>query len=582
MKILEIINPHETLDEGWKQDATSAARSLANKAGTKIRNAANDVGERFNINWLRRAENQGVSNHIDQMLTKAGKDLKRSPELAGAERALLDLEKTVKLDRAGKKQFEEIGDHLADLLYARKESSLGGANPIDVLERMYRNSPNPPAWMSNNSLQLKRLDPEYLEWLTKSVDAKIVARREVDLAKRAPPKEKSKAERDEEEIANTDRENRKKRVTLEKTKIDKEILENKKANQVFSGMFMRTASDEIFILGEGGKILVQFRRSRKYIDEWEASGKIPEDVASFFPPVPDDLDSKSHITGGDRGRDERNYVNEEQRLAQAADWARTKLTKQLTLQILGGTGAFIVGHGALKLGSGTFGGARKLAMASKILEKMSEKSTAVTAPLMKILAGVSITGKYLFADYFLSAVNGRQINSRDSASIIAGMGLTYQDLTISHTADINKAVASLFLADTYQSLESMQNSQFAQQVYGAWQAAKIPFNIVADPFEAIGAWIWKYFSIPDINIIPSADSEIPGVGEPVTPRSSKQTNKVPPAEPAPEQRPPEVQNTAPPAPASTTAAPGRDRNPAASIYDKNESFKRNVARLMKS
>jgi len=74
MKILDIITPHDALDEGLKQDA----QELANKAGAKIRNAANDVGERFNIKWLRRAESQGVSDHIDQMLTAAGKDLKRS------------------------------------------------------------------------------------------------------------------------------------------------------------------------------------------------------------------------------------------------------------------------------------------------------------------------------------------------------------------------------------------------------------------------------------------------------------------------------------------------------------------------
>lgn len=550
MKILDIITPHETLDEGLKQDA----QELANKAGTKIRNTANDVGERFNIKWLRRAESQGVSNHIDQMLTTAGKDLKRSPDLADAERVLLDLEKSVKYDRAGKKQFEEIGDNLADLLYARKESSLGGANPIDVLELMYRNSPNPPAWMSNTSFQLKRFDPEYLEWLTKSVDAKIVARREVDMAPKAPPKAKSKAEQEEKEIADQDRKNRKDRGILDAKKIADEILENKKANKAFKGMFMRTMSDEIFLIGEGGKIWFQYQRSNENINEWEKSGKIPEDVARFFPPVPENMPEGSFQKGGDKGKDERKYFNEQQRVAQAADWARTKLTKQMTYQIFAGIGAFTLAHGVIKGGAGTFGSARKLAMASKILEKMSEKASVITAPLMKVLAGVSITGKYLFADYFLSAVDGEQVNSRDSASIIAGMGLTYQDLTINNTADINKAVASLFLADTYESLESFDNSPFAQQVYGAWQAAKMPFNIVIDPFTALAAWIWKYFNVPKVNIIPPAPSKIPGTGEPVKPQTSTQTNTAPPVqnEPPPENK--QVTSTAPPAPADTTTS----------------------------
>ena len=580
MKILDIITPHETLDEGLKQDA----QELAKRAGTKIRNTANDVGERFNINWLRRAESQGVSNRIDQMLTKAGKDLKRSPDLADAERVLQDLEKSVKYDRDGKKQFEEIGDHLADLLYARKESSLGGANPIDVLERMYRNSPNPPAWMSNTGLQLKRFDPEYLEWLTKSVDAKIVARREVDMAPKAPPKakskaeqEKSKAEQEEKEIADQDRKNRKDRGILDAKKIADEILENKKANKAFKGMFMRSMSDEIFIIGEGGKIWFQYERSNENINEWEKSGKIPEDVASFFPPVPENMPEGSFQKGGDKGKDERKYFNEQQRVAQAADWARTKLTKQMTIQILAGVGAFTLAHGVIKGGAGTFGSARNLAMASKILEKMSEKVSVVTAPLMKVLAGVSITGKYLFADYFLSAVDGEQVNSRDSASIIAGMGLTYQDLTISNTADINKAVASLFLADTYESLESFRNSPFAQQVYGAWQAAKMPFNIVTDPFTALGAWIWKYFHMPEVNIIPSAPSKIPGTGEPVKP----QTNTAPPVQNVPPGENPQVTSTAPPAPADTTT-PDTTNNNGIRQRKLDETLKYKVLSRMKS
>lgn len=577
MKILDIINPHETLDENLRTDA----QELAKRAGTKIRNTANDVGERFNISWLRRAESQGVSNHIDQMLTTAGKDLKRSPDLADAERVLLDLEKTVKYDRAGKKQFEEIGDTLADALYARKESSLGGANPIDVLERMYKNSPNPPVWMSNNSLQLKRFDPEYLEWLTKSVDAKIVARREVDLAPKAPPKAKTKAERDEEEITDQDRTNRKNRGKLEAKKIDDEISANKKADKMFQGMFMRSMSDEIFVLGEGGKIWFQYKRSKKNIDEWEASGKIPEDVASFFPPVPENMPDGSFQKGGDKGKDERKYVNEQQRVAQAADWARTKLTKQMTYQILGGTGAFIIGHGVVKAGAGTFGGARNLAMASKILEKMSEKASVVTTPLMKVLAGVSITGKYLFADYFLSAVDGEQINSRDSASIITGMGLTYQDLTIDHTADINKAVASLFLADTYESLESAQNSAFAQQVYGAWQAAKVPFNIVTDPFQALGAWIWKYFHIPEIDVVPPASSKIPGTGEPVKPQTSTQTNTAPPVQNVPPPENTQVTSTAPPAPVNTNT-PVTTTNNGIRQRKLDETLKYKVLSRMKS
>jgi hypothetical protein len=542
MKILDIIVPHQTLDENAFTDLMARSRQ-------KVKDVANDVGELTGIRALRTPESKKIADYVDNALISAGKDLKRSDGLAAAEKELLALEKNISLEGLSRKRFDEMAEYLATRLAKEDRTLHDLESPIVALQNFIKNEPNPQAWMNSRQIRDNLFNDEYQTWLTKNANARVKVKQEVELAKPAPPKEepKTKAEREEEKIADKDRKNRRKEVDLKEIELDKKIKANKQAENAFAGLFLRNMSDEIFLLGEAGKIGLQYQRSRKFINEWEASGVLPDDVAKFFPPVPPDLKEGSHVTGGDKGVDERIYVNEKQRVAQAADWARTKLTKQLTYQILGGTGAFIVGHYALKAGGGTFGSARKLAMASKILERMSEKASSITTPLIKVLAGVSMTGKYLFADYFLSAVNGGQVNSKDAASVIAKLGLTYQDLTISHTADINKAVASLFLADTYRSLESAQNSEFAQQVLGAWEAAKIPFKVVADPFETLGAWIWKYFKLPDIDVVPPAEGEIPGVGEPVKPLTTTTDTGQNPPKP-PEQVTPQVTDTSPPAP----------------------------------
>jgi hypothetical protein len=579
MKILDIITPDETLNENLKTDA----QELAKRAGTKARDVANDVGERFNIKWLRRAESQGVSNHIDQLLTAAGKDLKRSPDLADAERVLLDLEKSVKYDRAGKKQFEEIGDNLADALHAQKEASLGGANIIDMLEQLYKNNPNPPAWMSNRTLQLKRLDDEWLDWMTKSVDAKIVVRREVELAKPLDPKAKpkTKVEKEEEKITNTERETRKKQADLAAKKIDAEIQANTAAEKTFASRFKLTLADEIFIGAEVSKVALQYYRSKKYIDQWEASGQMPEDVAKFFPQVPADLKAGLHITGGDKGQDERTYTNEQQRIKQAASWARTKLAKQVVYQIMGGGIAFVVAQGAVGLGGGIAGGASKYAKAIKLINLMSKKSKSVTDPILKGLAGLTQAGKYMFVDYFLSAVNGEQWNSNDAASAVNAVlpDAVYKDLNISNTADINKAVGSL-VAENFTSLEVFGNSAVAQQIKGAFEASYVPLGIIAEPVGGVIAWIWKNFNLPDIDVIPPAGGEIPGVGDPVKPQTTTQTNTVPPVR-SPLPANPEVTSTAPPAPANT-AEPVTTNNNGIRQRKLDETLKYKVLSRMKS
>jgi len=540
MKILDIITPHETLDENAFTDLMARSRQ-------KVKDVANDVGELTGIRALRTPESKKIADYVDNALISAGKDLKRSDGLAAAEKELLALEKNISLEGLSRKRFDEMAEYLATKLAKEDRTLHDLESPIVALQNFIKNEPNPPAWMNSRQIRDNLFNDEYQTWLTKNANARVKVKQEVELAKPAPPKEepKTKAQREEDEIAEKDRKNRKKRVDLQSKVIDNQIADNAAAEKTFASRFKTTLADEIFIGSEVLKIYVQYQRSRNFIDDWEKSGQLPADVVKFFPPVPDNLKEGSHITGGDNN-DPRTYVNEQQRIKQAASWARTKLAKQVVYQVTGGTIAFVVAHGAVGLGGGIAGGASKWARAIKLINLLSKKSKTVTDPILKMLSGMTQAGKYMFVDYFLSAVNNEQWNSHAAATAANAVlpDYVYKDLNIEHTADINKAVGSL-VAENFTSLEAFGNSDFYKQVHGAVEASYIPLGVIVEPLSVVGMWILKSFSLPDVRL-PPAEGEVPGVGDPVRPRTTADTTLEPPAPPAPVN--PQVTDTSPPAP----------------------------------
>jgi hypothetical protein len=592
MKILEIITPHETLDENPRTDA----QELAKQAGTTIRNTANDVGERFNISWLRRAESQGVSNHIDQMLTKAGKDLKRSPDLADAERVLLDLEKTVKYDRAGKKQFEEIGDTLADALYAQKESRLW-KNPIDELERMYRNSPNPPTWMSNTSIQLKRFDPEYLEWLTKSVNAKIVARREVDLAKPAPPPPKTKAEKEADKLADKEKKEADKLADKEKTVANKELdareleadvtiatgkdtlkqiaNDSKAAGAVGRWWNSLSTLDKGFFSAEAIRIIIINGQRLSDISEWRQSGNIPPEVAQYFPKV----ESPGTETVGGPGK-QTVYNTNEQRVNAAANYATFTIIRQALLQLGGLGGGLLAGNALVKLGGGTINYASQIKILIiglaplgkgivRIVEKIPSKfggGTWITTSgswISKLtvggLKGISQAGKLMMIDYFISAVNPSQPFVSAPLTDLSNKLSTlspYKNLQIDHPPDINDAVLSLLTLSTWSSIEGFSTSPFVKQMIGTYEASLVPIKIFLDTIGMI--LDVSGVDVPEIDVsVPPAGGKLPG--EKNVPTEVKPVKPTPVVVPVPRENP-EVTSTSPPAPADITTPVTTDNN----------------------
>jgi hypothetical protein len=544
MKILDIIIPHETLDE-------TAFTDLVAKGRQKAKDVANDVGELTGIRALRTRESNKIADYVDNALTTAGKDLKRSDGLAAAEKELLALEKNISLEGLSRKRFDEMAEYLATRLAKEDRTLHSLESPIVALQGFIKNEPNPQAWMNSRQIRDNLFNNEYQTWLTKNANARVKVKQEVELAAPADPKAvpKTKAEKEEEKIADKDRENRKKQTDLEGKRLDQAIANNDAAEKTFASRFKMTLADEIFIGSEVVKIYTQYQRSRNYIDDWEKSGQLPADVVKFFPPVPPDLKAGSHITGGDNN-DTRTYVNEQQRVKQAASWARTKLAKQVVYQVTGGTIAFVVAHGAAGLGGGIAGGASKWARAIKLINLMSKKSKSVTDPILKMLGGMTQAGKYMFADYFLSAVNNEQWNSHAAATAVNAVlpDYVYKDLNIDHTADINKAVGSL-VAENFTSLEAFGNSDFYKQVHGAVEASYVPLGVIAEPLAAVGMWIWKSFSLPDVRL-PPAEGEVPGVGDPVKPLTTTTTTQEPPK--PPEQVNPQVTDTSPPAPPEGT------------------------------
>jgi hypothetical protein len=591
MKILDIIIPHETLDENAFTDMMAKGRQ-------KVKDVANDVGELTGIRALRTRESNKIADYVDDALTSAGKDLKRSEGLAAAERSLLDIEKNISLEGLSKKRFDEMAEYLATKLKAQDRTLHDLESPIVALQNFIKTEPNPQAWMNSKQIKDNLFNNEFQDWLTKSTNARIKIKQEVELAGSAPPPPKSKAEKEADKLSKEKTQLEKDRLKLARSRLKRQIEAEAKAQKAADGRFKITYSDGVFMGTELAKIGFQWDGSRNEVNRWQASGQLPADVAELFPEVT--ATSELPVKGGD-SNDERYYYDNEERVTVAADWARAKLIKQVFFQLLGGTVAFAGAHTLKGLGGGFFGWASHLSRFNKLIAyigRKSDKAKVVTDWISTALKGMSQASKYLFVDYFLSAANNEAWNVKDAALQINKVlpDSVYNDLNISHTADINKAIASLVVADTYQSVESFVDSAIAKQLKGAFEASYVPPGLIIEPCEKILGWIKLKINPPTVDLeTPPIPGPIPGVGTPVNPKS-KAKPVAPPANAAsapnasadqssmsgdnsPTTSSNSSQAKVPPAKTNKKLIPSDSGHLEESI---NKSLKRRVAQLMKS
>jgi hypothetical protein len=594
MKILDIITPHETLDE-------NAFTDLVAKGRQKAKDVANNVGELTGIRVLRTRESNKIADYVDNALTTAGKDLKRSDELAAAEKSLLDLEKTISLEGLARKRFDEMAEYLATKLAKEDRTLHSLESPIVVLQGFIRSEPTPAAWMNSRQIRDNLFNNEYQTWLTANANARVKVKQEVELAKPAP---KTKAEKEADA-----------RADKEKTVYDKELdargknaeastataeqtikqiaTDSKAATALSRWWYSLSKLDQGFFSAEAIRIIIMNGQRLSDISRWRQSGNIPSEVAQYFPKVES---PGTETVGGPQKQTV--YNTDEQRVNAAANYATMTIIRQGLLQ-LGGLGVgLLAGNALVKLGGGTINWASQikflvtgLAPLGKGIVKLLEKTKFGSATVSKAdwigkmtvegLKGISQAGKLMMIDYFISAVNPSQPFVSAPLTDLTNKLSTlspYKNLQIDHPPDINDAVLSLFTFSMWSSIEGFSTSPFIKHMIGTYDASLVPIKTFLD---TIGM-IWNVFEldVPEIDIsVPPAGGKLPGVDTTVpSVQNTAPVQNTPLAKP-PEN--PEVTSTAPPAPADTTT-PVTTTNNGIRQRKLDETLKYKVLSRMKS
>jgi hypothetical protein len=508
MKILEIIIPHETLDENTIKDLVAKGRRLL-----KGKNAAE------------------ISDDITDLLKRAGKDVERSPELAQAERALADISATVKTDKADRIIFDQMVDALADRMARTGETSLYQNNPISELRKMYPDPATAPDWLSTSGTKFKELnDKEYLNWLTNMAEAKAKVFVEIKKAPPAPPVPKTKEEKareklEQDRLANdqTAEKNREKQLEKEKEElkrpypkgIPRKIL--RFATDVGKSF---SKYDGVFAGAELSRIIVQYWQQLNTIKEWaEAQSGMPSELAKLFPPV---VNGKLQV-GGEKG--EYKYSTEADRYEEAAKYAVDKLWSRTILQVQALGVSLFASQSLLYVGGGTAGKASTVRRISNHIPIPYTK-LGVGDVLAPVLRGSSKLGQMMFVDYFISVTNP-DTNEENSytAGIVNGLNKGFEATGSSkrippppnfgYDPNIYNAYTSFMIVDIFggdQVIKDLASSGLFQHTAAAVKRGLMPIDAVISVLSAAGKIIVDWI----INVVPylkdavgKAPSDIP-------------------------------------------------------------------------
>jgi hypothetical protein len=500
MKILDIITPHNALDE----DRLSNFKN-------KIKDVANDVGEFTGIRALRNAESTGVSKYIDDALNAAGKDLNRSKGLAAAEKELLALEKNISLQSGSKKNFDTMAEYLANRKIAEEGDNVRLLGDLDVPTLYIRNDAKAGkgitpenAWMKNIATS-KDFDDDFNNWLRKSVNARIKIKQEIKDAKPASPDKVKKTPEDE--VADLELKARK--STAELT-----LKQNKVAEDALIKWWKFNMWDYGFVSVEAGRIAIQNASQWNGVEEWEKSGKIPPEVAVYFP--------KDKKEGGDNSSDKKfAYSNEEERVAQAATWMKGKIFMQTVSQLAGLGAGMFVGKGLIGLGGGTMGKASWMKnfftpfisltgwLAKKAgAEKLAAGCAATAGAIQTGLAGLSEAGKFMLADYWASAVTDQNQWSKPLTTYSNMLpDRVYASLKVPESTDVSAAFANLWASAALGQLPN-QDGEFVQWIKNGLIASSAPAQLAFTPILYVIQTLRIYYPIG--NVVPPTTGKIPG------------------------------------------------------------------------
>jgi hypothetical protein len=508
MKILDIIVPHETLDENTFTDMMAKGRRLL-----KGKNAAE------------------ISDDITELLKKAGKDVERSPELAQAERALADISATVKTDKADRIIFDQMVDALADRMARTGETSLYQNNPISELRKMYPDPATAPDWLSTPGTKFKELnDKEYLNWLTNMAEAKAKVFVEIKKAPPAPPIPKTKEELareklEKDKLANdqTAEKNREKEIEKKKEELKRPYPKGVPRKIIrFATDVGKSLSkyDGVFAGAELSRIIVQYWQQLNTIKEWkEAQSGMPSELAKLFPPVVND---KLQV-GGEKG--EYKYSTEADRYEEAAKYAVDKLWSRTILQVQALGVSMFASQSLLYVGGGTAGKASTVRRVSNLIPIPYTK-LGLGDILAPILRGSSKLGQMMFVDYFISVTNPNT-NEENSytAGIVNGLNKGFEATGSStrippppnfgYDPNIYNAYTSFMIVDIFggdQVLKDLTSSGLFQHTAAAVGRGVMPIDTVISVLGAVGKKIvdWLIAVVPYLkDAVGKAPSDIP-------------------------------------------------------------------------
>jgi hypothetical protein len=581
MKILDIITPHETLDEGKVTDALKGAFDKL-------------VSEPIGIFFGKRPPKKIIADWIDELLvgSEPGQQFKRNSELKAAESKLVSvLENSPFQDKADAKKVEALADSLVEYMFRTGKTSLPEGNTLKTLYTLVEQGAAevPKSYGSK---------AEFLadEFITKEIRGRVVMPGDdrfltdgnVGKYVRQLADSKVSVVWEAEKIVNP------KPSGFDKVvgKIAEVLKQNKILKSEFNPLKLANIKRGFFLF-ELDKIFQPYLEQTKLADQWHESKKdMPPTVADRFPPVPPDLAQGSHISS--KGTTPSyTYSTEDERYEMAYNWTMLHLRGAVAAQLLTWMTASWASRVLINK-SGTFG---KWTWSKIVFNNIQylQKNPHVDQALKAYMGTMSQYSRLLFVDYLTTASNGSPRSD--------SLGKQLQRLAFDERQPIREYpeiqnLPEAMAAMTVDSIFELHNPLYTF-MGDVMIEAGIPFTIHYVAVKELAVWAVETITPPVMKMIdklvtPAETQVVPGVPSttrqrtnapavvpPVTSdtdANSQATSTEPAATNSAEVVPP-----APPASAPVTPkAKTKDKNPDASIYDVNESLKRKVALRLRS
>jgi hypothetical protein len=574
MKILDIITPNETLDEGRVTDALKGAFDKL-------------VSEPIGIFFGKRPPKKIIADWIDELLVGAepGQQFKRNSELKAAESKLVSiLENSPFQDKADATKVEALADSLVEYMFRTGKTSLPEGNTLKTLYTLVEeDAAKVPNWYGSKAefladsfiiqeIRGRVIVPGDDRFLTDGNVGRYV--RELADSKVSVVWEANKI------------------VNPKPSGFDKlvgKIAEILKQNQFLKSEFNPVKLANIkrgFFLFELDKIFQPYLEQVKLADQWHESKKdMPPAVAERFPPAP----------GSSKGTTPTyTYSTEDERFEMAYNWTMLHLRAGVAAQLLTWMTASWASN-ALITKAGTFG---KWTWTKVVFNNIQflQKNPHVDQALKAYMSTMSQYSRLLFVDYLTNASNGSPRSD--------SLGKQLQRLAFDERQPIRQypviqnlpeSLAAMTVDNIFD-LHAPQN----QYMIEVMTEAGIPFSIHYTAVKALATWAVEtatpaVMKMIDKLIDPAGTQVIPGFTTTPLDKNAQDQNDLSGKETVPAVVPevpasapvvPEVPASAPEVKPEVKAKPGRlpgpGRHPNADLYDIKESLKKRVEKLMRS